>query len=242
VAHYERAPISEALIDIRIAPSAEVGLDQLAAVGIGEGGYPTRRDAFIFQAHVTGGQHVSASAAQQPIGHLFVSSDERQVFQVRLNGFTFSRLAPYESWSQLRDEARRLWSNYRKVLASATVSRVAVRYINRLDVPFATVELRDYLNTVPEVSPGLPHSALQGYFMQLQIPQPDIEGMLVINETLVPPLQPNEVSVILDIDLFHDEQHAPTEKEIWSRLEQFHSRKNEVFEACITDRTRELIR
>lgn len=83
---------------------------------------------------------------------------------------------------------------------------------------------------------------LSGYFMQLQLPQPDLEGMLVLNQTLIPPPGPNLVSVILDLDLFCKDNVPCDDQEIWKRFEILRTRKNEVFEACITNKTRRLIR
>jgi uncharacterized protein (TIGR04255 family) len=78
--------------------------------------------------------------------------------------------------------------------------------------------------------------------MQLQIPQDDIDAMLVLNEAFEPQQDPDIVSVILDIDLFRDVHLPGDEEELWALFEQLRERKNEVFEASITDRTRELIK
>jgi uncharacterized protein (TIGR04255 family) len=66
--------------------------------------------------------------------------------------------------------------------------------------------------------------------------------VLVLNEAMVPPPRDNVASVLLDIDLYRDTD-IPTEDEaIWAIFEQLRVRKNEAFEACITDAARKLIR
>ncbi len=65
--------------------------------------------------------------------------------------------------------------------------------------------------------------------------------MLVINEAIAPPTNPEIVTVILDLDLFRQEVWDSNDEDIWHFLEKLRHRKNEVFEASITDRTRELI-
>jgi uncharacterized protein (TIGR04255 family) len=149
-----------------------------------------------------------------------------------------NRLAPYEGWQPLRDEAKRLWVAFREKTQPTKVTRLAVRYINRLDMPSQS-ELKDYLRTSPEVSPELPQG-LSGFFMQLTLPQPDIRGTLVLNEAGVPSGRPEVASVVLDIDLFREEDVGQSEEWIWDYLESLRRRKNEIFEACITDRLREL--
>ena len=53
--------------------------------------------------------------------------------------------------------------------------------------------------------------------------------------------QGDGVSVRLDFDLFAPTDLAVDSEEVWERLDAFRVRKNEVFEACITDHTRNLI-
>lgn len=241
--HYDKSPLTEAVIDLRVELPEEVTLDVLARLQSGQDtAYPTVKRHFETEVQFTE-PGVEPSTIQRQAGYVFTSEDGRQVVQVRLNGFTFSRLAPYENWNSFRDEARRWWDNYRNATRPEAITRTAVRYINRLDLPLPVTELKDYLKTVPEVSSDLPFQDLSGYFMQLQIPQTDIGAMLILNEALVPPppSTPNVVSVLLDIDLSRNIDLPSDEETLWSLFEQFRVRKNEIFEGCITDSTRRLI-
>ncbi|MDR4483723.1 MAG: TIGR04255 family protein [Nitrospirales bacterium] len=111
------------------------------------------------------------------------------------------------------------------------------RYINKLDLPLPLHDFKDYLRTVPEISPDMTQG-LSGYFMQLQLPQVDLEAILVLNQTLIPPPEPSVVSVVLDFDLFCKDNVPSKDQDIWNRFEVLRTRKNKVFEACITDKTR----
>ena len=150
-----------------------------------------------------------------------------------------SRLAPYESWEAFRNEARRLWEVYRQTVKPVRIERVALRYVNRLDLPGPRAELKDYLQTSPEIAAGLPQG-LDGFFMQLQIPVEDLNSRLFLNLTTCEPPKPGIVAVVLDIDLFRTENLPQEEEALWQLLESMRARKNEFFEACINDRTREL--
>ncbi len=239
---YTKAPITEALIDIQVTLPEDVTVSDLARVDIGEEiGYPQRRNRFAVLGEIAIGDQIETAARQMHVGYDFVSMDERQIVQVRQNGYTFSRLAPYDRWQTFREEARRLWDVYRSVAKPVSITRVAVRYINRLDLPLPMDDFKDYLRTVPEVAPDLPQE-LGGYLMQLAIPQVDLDSLLLLNETLLPAPNPDTVSILLDIDLFRQLEESVEDDELWSLLEQFRHRKNQVFEACITERTRELIR
>ncbi|MFE1744384.1 TIGR04255 family protein [Coleofasciculus sp. H7-2] len=239
--HYSRAPITEAVIDLRVQLPEEVKLDTLAQVYLTiQTDYPIREDMFVVEGLMIAGASVGATASQTQIGYRFSSSNQKQIFQARLDGFSFSQLAPYDSWETFREQAHRLWSIYRSLTNPKAIARIAVRYINRLDIPLPLNDFKDYLRTVPEVSPDLPQG-LSGYFMQLQIPQHDLEAMLVLNQAIVPPPAPDVVSVLLDIDVFRERDIPNDQVGLWNYLEQLHIRTDQVFEACITDRTRELI-
>ncbi len=239
--YYSRAPITEAVIDIQAQLPQEVKLDALAQVYSGlQAQYPKSEEMLIIQGQMIAGASVGATASQSQIGYRFFSKDQKQILQVRLDGFTFSRLAPYDCWETFRDEAKRLWSIYESLTYPEAIARLGIRYINRLDIPLPVGDLKDYLRTFPEVSPDLPQG-LNGYFMQLQIPQENLAAMLVLYQAIVPPPTPDFVSILLDLDLFLERDIPSDEIGLWNILEQMHEQKNKAFEACITEGTRELI-
>lgn len=239
--HYTHAPITEAIIDLRVELPDGKTVTDLEVVYRGlEAAYPTKKNRALAVVHGKfGPQGAAAAASSKHIGFLFISKDGRYIFQARLDGFTMSRLAPYEKWEPFRDEARRLWNVYRSIAKPTRVTRVAVRYINRLDLPLPVGDLKDYLRTVPEVSPALPQH-LAGYFTQLKIPLEDIKSLLVVNQAIIEPARPGVVSIVLDNDIFRVDELPADEESLWGFFEVLRTRKNTVFEACITDKARDL--
>lgn len=239
--HYANAPITEAIIDLRV--SVPDGTDYARLKQIGEreqDTYPTQEEMFEAVGQMAVGPHGdSASVTRTPTGWKLISDDHRQIAQCRTSGFTFSRLTPYERWQSFRDEARRLWTIYRNIANPDNIARLAVRFINRIDIPGNSVDLKEYFRTSPEVSSELPQT-LAGYFMQLRLPYPEIAGLCVITQTIIPPAKADVVSVVLDIDLFRSEDVAQEERHIWDFFETLHVAKNRIFEACITDASRRL--
>lgn len=248
--HYSNAPITEALIDLRVTPGQDFSLDDLEAIrNTIADSYPTQEMMHFYSGQWTiqgAGDPIQAEVASQHGGFRFVSQNKQQIFQARIDGFTFSTLAPYDRWEPFRDEARRLWELYRSAAKVELITRAAVRYINRIDIPGARTELEDYFRTYPEVSADMPNEGLiGGFFMQLQLWQEDLNCLVLLNETLLPPLDHETTSIQLDLDLsreqFGEPWQADEDARVWEFLEQLHDRKNEVFEASITDATRRLI-
>jgi uncharacterized protein (TIGR04255 family) len=237
--HYTNSPITEAVIDIRLELQPEFKPESLEPISPRiSSAYPRREDLNLFQGQFTVG--VGATSTQAKLGYLYRSVDGKLVLQTRTNGFTFSRLAPYENWESFRDEARSLWDIYKEVAKPVRATRVASRSINRIDIPLQTVDLSEYLKTFPEVSRELPQ-LISGYVMQLLIPQKDFDGMLSLIQATVPAQQPETTSINLDIDMFKESStEFDSDEKIWGFLDYLRDKKNEVFEGCITDRARDL--
>jgi len=240
--HYQKAPITEAIIDLRVEPTSGLSFDTLESIGDGEKDlYPNRKPLLMGTGYLQWGEQVSAAASSSPLGTRFASTDGKVIWLARFDGFTISRLAPYDRWESFRDEARRLWNIYRDRIQSFSIKRIAVRYINRFDIPCDRLKLKDYFRTYPEVSPELPDE-LAGLLLHLRIPQRDLLGEVLINQAIIPPTTDSVRSVVLDLDLYRAESVPSDEEPLWKLFEDLHDRKNELFEACITDRARELIR
>lgn len=240
--HYDKAPIKEAIIDIQIENSPSLTLANFEKMEIAPPrGYAERQKVMMGQlrGQLEGGI-LTATAKQDQMGYALVGGEGKHVVQFRLNSFTFSRLAPYQTWDQLRSEAKTLWESYRQIVRALPVVRVGLRYVNQLDLPMPMRDLRDFIRLYPEVSTDLTQQ-LAGFFLQVQIPQEDLGAMLILNEAMVPPSGPDVASVVLDIDVFKQGLKLESDDEVWNVLEALRLRKNLVFEGCITNNTRELI-
>lgn len=239
--HFAKAPILEAIIHLRVVLSEEAAVERLAELhGILRDRYPEIQNMYEAEVSFEIGDHPKAENRQRHNGFRLLGSDKHSVIQARDDGFAFSQLAPYDRWEAFRDAAREMWNVYHSVAHPLKVTRLAVRYINRLDIPYAPIELTDWLRTVPEISPAL-RQVVESYFMNLAIPQEDIGAKAIINQTLVPPPSPDTTSVVLDIDLFQECDLRFDAEEIWTRFEQLRARKNEIFVGCLTDKAQELI-
>lgn len=248
--HYEKAPIVEAVIDLRVTPAEAMSIDDLKKIhsAISEH-YPVCDNFYLYSGEfkvLAPDTEAQTKTDHQHIGFAYHDANRKQILQARLDGFTFSVFNPYDRWETFRDEARRLWNIYRAHCELVNVTRVALRYINRIDIPGDAAEMKDYFHTYPQVSEQYAHENINGFFMQLLMPQPDLESILVFNQAGVEPPQPHTLSFMLDLDLSKaaPQLFEPVEDDapIWDLLEKFRVRKNEVFNASITDKVKEIIR
>lgn len=237
---YPRAPITEAVMDIRLQSRDGLSVDELRELSKGGGGeeFGAVNEQYNITAAIVTGSPTAQTTAPTKVGFQFRNAMADKVMQAQLGGWSFSKLAPYDCWEKFQQQGRELWNAYRAIVQPKQIIRVAVRYINRLDLPLPVDDFKKYLRTVPEISPDL-SQVLSNFFLQAQIPQLDLEATLVINMTQVPSPADTAVSIILDLDLFRIINIPQDEDGIWEYFEQLRLRKNIAFEACITDAMRE---
>ncbi len=242
---YPRAPIAEAVFDIRVD---EIDDAVLAHIGpYVDVGYPNREEGVLSEVEIENSPlGMSTKSVRKLNGFRFTSEDGKQIVQMRSDGFTFSRLAPYETWQAFYAESRRLWLDYARLMGKVHLRRAALRYINQIHVPAGQVRIDDYLRTRPEISPDMP-DVTSGYFMSLDIPLPAFEANSQIVQTVLADKEGTGGFLVLDIDVFSPlGQREYTDctgmRELDVVFGKLRQAKNLVFEASITDKSRRLFR
>lgn len=235
---YNKNPITEAVIEIRAILADDFGVSRLEDFGRRVPSYSKKRAIRRAVGSFHFSEAPSSSISDEVIGWRFDDPEANRVVLVRKEGFAFSLLPPYEAWQPFRDEARRLWDVYVEITQPQKITRFSVRTINRIDIPKPVGDLKDWFRTTPEVSSDLPQS-MSGFFMRVELPIPAIDARAAINQTIVEAAVPETIAILLDIDLLTST--VPDEpQEIWNAFDRLRDWKDHTFEACITDKTREL--
>jgi uncharacterized protein (TIGR04255 family) len=156
--HLSKAPIVEGLIDIRVKPAdgfEPVGL--LAISDLIKEQYPSSKEALRLQASLQfkEGQSPEQSLVTEKVGYRYDSIDGKHVLQVQHGGFTVSRLKPYDTWESLLAETKRLWTLYVAIAKPQAITRVATRFINRIELSVTGLDLTTIYNT-PTIPKNLP--------------------------------------------------------------------------------------
>jgi len=240
------APITEAILDIRVQLPEGIDLDKLKTFHepIKER-FPQKQERIFMQAGFKFSPEGSASLppSSKPDGYLFRSTTENKVVQARLDGFAFNKLKPYEKWELFRNEAHALWDSYFKIAKPIKVIRIALRYINRIELPLPIKDFKEYILTTPEIAPKLPQG-LAHFFMQLVIPNHEIGATATITQTIENPLPAatHKFPYIFDIDVWKETLYEGNNKEMWDEFEKLRIFKNEIFFNSITQKTEELFK
>lgn len=238
--HLKNAPITEALIDLRVqstrkidATAAEVLADRLRDT------YVKKGQIFLGAINVHAAQPLQVNVATEDLGVRFHSTDEKFVAQFQHQGFTISRLAPYTDWGHLKSEAERLWPLYVEAIKPDRIVRTACRYINNLNLPMRSdQQFSEFLTTPPGIPPGLPQTVMS-FMQRMMIPYPEIPAITILTQLLEANATAvsDKVPVILDIDVQCQQQFDPHGPEPWRCLDRLRELKNDAFFESITEAT-----
>ena len=242
---FKNPPITEALLDIQTKLPNDVSLETLTRFQDAvKSVFPVKEDRFSWKAGIELKEGVPKylTPSGGTDGYLFRSSDKNKIVQARLDGFTFNKLKPYESWELFSAEAKELWNNYVEVAKPSNVTRLALRYINRIEIPWPFNDFKEYILTFPDIAPGLPQG-LSEFLVRLVIPDEKLKAFAIVTENLSSsPRDAQTVPVIFDIDVFKLVNSKPGESEIWENFEALRVFKNEIFLKSMTDKAKELFK
>ena len=166
--------------------------------------------------------------------------DQTEIVVIWPTLFIFSQLAPYPGWEGYSSRLRRDWDIWKRSNGYRKIAHIGLRFINRIDVKFssAIMEETDYLNfhvTTPAIL-----GPFNTYGVQTVFPLTDLSCSLTINSGLASSPLIQHASFILDLEIARRVDVPQKDDDIFELIELMRLRKNDVFEACITDKAREL--
>lgn len=240
--HLANAPIVEAVIDWRAKLPATFEIAQLKRVeDLISRGYSDVEEQQQFE-HLL---RVAESEPQQSFRQLGVqayryrSPDGTRIAVLKRDGFSFSRLKPYTSWEEVFAEALTLWGIYSSLVKPEEISRIAVRYINRLLLPLPIPNFAEYL-TAPPTLPGKIPQLLSAFMTQTVVHEPGSDIAARITQAIESGPVEEELPILLDIDVFINKSFSPENDDWWDLFAGLRAMKNRIFFASLTTKTVEL--
>jgi len=168
-------------------------------------------------------------------GIIFRSADGKRIAQFRIDGFTFNQLAPYTEWKEVFGTAQQLWNDYYQTGNVQSVSRIAVRYINRISLPLP-LNLSEYvIGSVlrPEKWP----KDVQSMLSRLVLVENDI--LANVTQLLEGPAVEGHIPLIFDIDVYKEKPFDRSELGALPRdFEELRDMKNRIFYENLTEKAK----
>lgn len=185
--HLRSAPITEAMIDIRVKASPNFKASALVQLG------ESLRNRFPKAEERRGGKisfQFAPSSPSPPVvedlglqGLLLRTEDEKTAAQFRNDGFTLNRLRPYSSWEEIFPVAMELWLQYAAATRPQVATRLALRYINHFEMPSTVEDFDELLSAGPVIPAGLPQF-VSSFLTRVTIHDPQTKAAAHISQTL----------------------------------------------------------
>ncbi|MEJ2665269.1 MAG: TIGR04255 family protein, partial [Spirochaetia bacterium] len=130
------------------------------------------------------------------------SSDGRNIVQLNMDSFVFSRLNPYENWNKFFSESIRLWAIYNEYAKVKIIRRLGLRFINKLSFP--NNELLDFNKYLafPPSNPDNLELPFTEFFHRDSFLVPNYPYRINIIKALKSNLKIKGTDIIIDIDIF----------------------------------------
>lgn len=237
---YKNPPIVEALCEFRFQPGIpwDLAIPGLVYEKIREN-FPKRRQKKAFEVSV----EVGPAGVEQKLltteRMQFLREDERALIQVGRDLLAVNHLKPYPTWQEFLPLIRQGFDAYREVAKPKGIQRIGLRYINRIEIPGQRIELEDYFEFRPFIGPQLPQD-FGPFIVGIQVPYEDSRDILRLQLANASVETPDTLAVMLDLDYFLAiAGEVPLDK-VFEWVDVAHSRVEEAFEACITNRLRQM--
>ena len=234
-----KAPIVEAVLDINcdMPPAFDLAALEGPARDAFRAQYPKFRTRFLEQ-------HRFESMADEPTKHFakraiqalqFLHDDEKQLVQVRTQGFSFNRLALYTSLDDYLSEIQRTWKLFVEIASPVQIRVIQLRYINRILLPLTDgrVELKIYFKSSPKL-PDENKLLFAGFLNQQTAVEADTGRQVNIVLASQPP-EKEKYSIIFDICV--TSAGAATAKDwtwILAEIQSLRDLKNRIFRNTLT--------
>ena len=235
--YLSKAPIVEAVLDLRVASSAELDESSLQnQLKERLPDYPKHDTVQETEVQLLP-KRTKVIKDLVHVGLKCQSEDSFYVVQFNKDSFVFSRLKPYENWKKFSQEALRLWKIYCELLKPTEIGRIGLRFINRLAVEQEQeVELADYYKRPPLPIEGL-NWPLSGYLHRdvLQV----LGTPYSVNVIKTVQRTQQEAGLLLDIDVFMGKRLSFNELRISEHMNKMRWVKNKVFFSSLTEKALE---
>ena len=234
-----RPPIVEALVDLQASVPGDPEMFKALADELKDE-FPNKEQLRNFEAkiEIKDGKLVPPRIDDAAFGGIRVANVDRTIYvQFRPNGFTLNNLTVYMGGDQFIDKAMTLWEMLVERAKPEIVSRVALRYINRLELPLTRGdEFTQYLTSSPDLPEGAPQQVSQ-FLSRIVGHDEQRQATAVVIQQLKEQQAGQSIRITVDVDVFRTGRFPVDSAALREILGLLRMLKNETFFSLLTDET-----
>lgn len=235
---YIRPPIVQALFEARFDTPCDIKKTQKFIKNVSDH-YPSTEEGKSVNVHIDEKADVTTKASIA--GYKLSSLEGTDLILIQPSTLAVGRLAPYEGWDSFSSTLKKVWKEEKNVFGYRQINRLALRYINRIDIPCeknGVIEESDYVN----ISIGVPKDTVplfNGYRIEFTSKIGSDVWYTIRTGVSASPII-DHMAIVLDLDIYKDTDLPQKDDDIWDFLTELRIQKNNLFESFITEKSREL--
>ena len=248
---YNRPPIEEAVCEFRFQPGEEWNLTipgkLQSEIGGDYTGKPQEQRVIDLDLQTAGDRPPGLGVREGLAKVQLVTKDGRRKVGVGKDVLSIHMLRPYQKrggtpetgWEEFRPRIVTALDAYWTVARPRGVSRIGIRYINKICVSRSQPPIRveDYLKCAPPDVQGLPNR-MSNYLGRVEYRYDDSFMLILSHGTVNAP--PGLLGFLLDIDVISEMSDSIDRDAALQVTSTLREREREAFELLITDQAREL--
>lgn len=166
----------------------------------------------------------------------FIRPDGSALVQIAHNLLVFNQLKPYPKFEAWKPKALEAFSVYKELCQPEKISKIGIRYINQILIPYGTFPMEDYFLLYPKL-PVTISEVHERFSMSLEIPIQE-NHLTIVTFGTASPEEPGCHKLVLDIyDVI--QSPIPFDKAEYLII-QSHDNIEKTFENSITAKLRDL--
>ena len=234
---YPNPTIVEAVCELRFTPDGQGKWESTYFSEFSEkikGDYPAFEPVQQHAAQVVlGAQGIASHAFQVEQRMKFKNSDESRLIQIGPSSLAVFFLPKYPGWNFFHDEILSVWGKAVQVIGNKAISRIGLRYINRLP----SLQTGGSLSSWLKASQFLPSSVLASKgstFFRSEVTEEHGNQTVITIGQQEDPSQVEKATYIFDIDCSTTGGITSSAESISQVISALHNRAWEVFSASKT--------
>lgn len=171
----------------------------------------------------------------------FRTDDGSRIVQVGRDVLVVNQLRPYPRFEDWRPDVLEMLERYVGVANPSTCAKLGLRYINKITLPTAEVQLQDYFHLYPE-TPDEIGTPFGPFVFKVESRPPKHTEHILVSTFGTSQTEEGAPALLLD---FYDvlAQRLPAERAaVAGFLDEAHDNVEAAFESSITDRSRALFK
>ncbi|MBI3245436.1 MAG: TIGR04255 family protein [Deltaproteobacteria bacterium] len=235
---YNTPPVIEALCEFRFKSSQpwDWTIPGLVYEKV-RGQFPKKRQQNVLEVAMQPDENKVLPQMKTGVERMqFLNEEENALVQVGPDLLAVNHLPPYPKWDAFKTLILEQLTVYRNIANPEALTRIGLRYINRIEIPAKSIELEAYFHAFPRIPEPIPQ-AFPSFVLHVDVAYEKPSSVLRFILGSAPSETPEKLTFILDLDMVGSGENVPSMEQLGNWIEVAHEHVEAAFDASFTEKT-----